>query len=75
MISTGGRIKFDLTKFDINKARSNAGQGLYDEGVGYTDWEFNQVLGNENLLNATDFYRDGKFVPTSQVLKEAGITK
>lgn len=69
VLSSGGRIKFNLTNFDYKKAMGAKGKGLYDEGVGYTDWEFNQILSNDKLLKSTDFYDKGELIPTEKVLQ------
>lgn len=53
VLNSGGKIKFDITSLDLEKAASVKGKSLYDKGVGYTDWEFNQVIGNSKLLKST----------------------
>lgn len=75
VLESGGKIKFDITKLDLSKAAKAQGKSLYDEGIGYTDWEFGQVTGNSKLLKSTEFYENGKLVKTSEVLKRAGIKK
>jgi RHS repeat-associated protein len=71
-VNSGGKIKFDLTNFDIERAIQAKGKSLYDAGVGYTDWEFNQILGDKKLLKATEFYENGKLIKTSDVIKKVG---
>lgn len=46
------------------------GKSLSDETVQYTDWEFNQVIGKKEFLDATEFYKDGKVVSKEAVMEE-----
>ncbi|MEL6866267.1 MAG: hypothetical protein AAFP19_17690, partial [Bacteroidota bacterium] len=64
-----GKIKFNITSIDLKQARSLKGKGLYDDGVGYTQWEFNQILDNPQLLRATEFFENGVKVSTEEILK------
>ena len=72
VVSRGGKIHFDLTDFDVKKARSLKGRSTYDEtvDVGYTDWEFNTIVDNKKYLKNTIFYENGKVIPKKEVLKK-----
>lgn len=67
IVKQGGRIKFDLSGFNIKKGLQAVGKTLYDEGVGYTDWEFSQAI--DKFKNNTDFYLNGEKVNIEDILK------
>jgi len=72
VIQSGGKIKFDITSINLKEARAVKGKGLYDEGVGYTQWELNQILDSPKLLKNTEFFENGAKVSTEEVIKKAG---
>ena len=70
VLETGGKIHFNLDGFDVSKAFGNRGKGLYDDGVGYTDWEFGQILDNAKLRKNTIFYDKSGKVEIDNLINE-----
>ena len=72
VIQSGSKVKFDLTNLDLKKALQAAGKSLYDEEakIGYTEWEFNQILSNEIFKGSTEFFRNGEKVDIDKLIKE-----
>ena len=73
VIRSGGKIHFNLDGFDVGKAMNNRGKGLYDDGVGFTDWEFGQILDDPKLLNNTIFYNKSGKVDVKNVFSKVTI--
>lgn len=76
-LARGGRIKFNLTGMKLDRAvRFNRGPcpSLYDEaaGIGYTEWELQQIARDRYLWERTDFFLDGEQL-TLEKLAEFGI--
>ena len=69
VVESGGKINFDITNLGLKETRALKGKGLYDDGVGYTQWELNQILDSPALLKATDFFENGVKVSKEEVLK------
>jgi hypothetical protein len=61
------KLKFDLDGFDIKTALTDKGKSFY-EAKGYTNYEFNEILSDKKLIDATKFYENGKQISTKEVL-------
>lgn len=72
--SNKGTIKFDLTNFSMGQAVTDLGKTAADASS-LTNYEFNTIMGSEKYLKATEFYRDGKKVNSSDVVKEYNTLK
>ncbi len=71
--ASGGRIFFNLDGIDLRRVLKAKGRSHWDfDDVSVTDWELNQIIDNQNLLDATDFYRNGKKIQTQDLLDELG---
>ncbi|MEZ4909525.1 MAG: hypothetical protein R2774_01555 [Saprospiraceae bacterium] len=69
VLNSGGKIFFNITSLDLKATRALKNADLYDEGVSYTQWEFNQILNNSKLLKNTEFYENGARVSTEEISK------
>ncbi|OQP58027.1 hypothetical protein A4R26_23295 [Niastella populi] len=65
VVNGGGRIKFNLEFFEIDRAAKSAGKSLMD-AEGYTDWEFGQLVDNKAYWEKTDLYRNNKILSESE---------
>lgn len=70
-INKGGRIKFNLTGLDLDRA---LGTPLVPQPgkLGMTNWELRQIMGNKRFFEATDFYLDGRLL-TPEEAAELGV--
>jgi hypothetical protein len=69
VLNSGGKIFFNITNLDLKATRALKHADLYDEGVSYTQWEFNQILNNSKLLKNTEFYENGTRVSIEEISK------
>jgi hypothetical protein len=70
-VSGGGRIKFNLTGLDLNRA-FNTPRFSDPFDVGMTNWELQQILHNKYLFEATDFFINGSKL-TPEKAAELGL--
>ncbi len=72
--SGGGRIKFSLDgNFDLKRAlATDRNADPFDDGVGFTNWELQQVLFIRRFYDATDFFLGGRKLTPSE-MNEHGL--
>ncbi|MBX3255768.1 MAG: hypothetical protein KF862_16660 [Chitinophagaceae bacterium] len=75
VVDNGGRIKFDLTKFDWNKAAMQIGKDPYSKEGSFTVAELEHIMGNKKLFDATDFYKGGKKIDRQGVIRDFNQAK
>lgn len=64
--SNGGRIKFNLDDLDLSRAlNTKRFSDPFENGV--TNWELQQVLGNKQFYNSTDFFIGGQKLSAQDV--------